>query len=110
MNKNKGMGMPMIPGMGGQPQQIRLDLATMPNGYCIKCNNKEFIATANIKMISPLQSPTGQWAHGVAQWWACTKCGYKFDPNEWIAKIQKGEKENLDNVQIAESPSDNIIR
>jgi len=102
-NRNRGMGMPAIPGMGG-PQQIRLDLATMPDGCCVKCDNKEFISTANIKMISPLQSPTGQWAHGVAQWWACTRCGYKFDPNEWIEKTKKEEKETLGNAKIADSP------
>lgn len=92
MDRNsRGMGMPQIPGMGIPQQQIRLDLAKMPDGHCVKCDNKEFIATANIKMISPLQSPNGQWAHGIAQWWACTNCGYKFDPNEWVAKNQEGE-------------------
>jgi hypothetical protein len=99
--RNQGMGMPRIPGMGPQ-QKIQLDLATMPDGRCIKCDNKEFIATANIKMISPLQSPNGQWAHGVAQWWACTQCGYKFDPNEWVAKMKK-EEEAAENAKDAGS-------
>jgi hypothetical protein len=94
MDRNRGMGMPSIPGMGGgQQQAIRIDLATMPDGRCVKCDNNTFVATANIKMISPLQSPTGQWAHGVAQWWACIQCGYKFDPMEWIAKTKKEEEE-----------------
>jgi hypothetical protein len=87
---SKGMGMPQIPGMGnmrGAPQgqmRINIDVMSLPNAKCVKCGNDKFISVANIKMISPIESPSGDWAHGVAQWWECSLCNYKFNPNEWV--------------------------
>lgn len=86
-----GMGVPRIPGLGinkpgGNQFQVKLDIMALPNAKCVKCDCEFFIARSNIKMISPMQSPDGQWAHGVAQWWSCQNCGYKFDPKEWVDK------------------------
>jgi hypothetical protein len=70
---------------------MMLNVMALPNAKCIKCDHEEYEARCNIKMISPVQSPDGKWAHGVAQWWACKNCGHKFDPNEWVKKNDKDE-------------------
>jgi hypothetical protein len=94
-----GMGFPRVPGGGkiNTPQSnqfaMKLNVMALPNGKCVKCGCEDFISRANIKMISPLQSPDGQWAHGIASWWACLECGHKFDPKEWIEKNDKEKKE-----------------
>lgn len=92
-----GMGMPRIPGgpggipMGGPAEPSMASILAMDNAKCVDCGNDKFIAMANIKMISPMMSPNGQWAHGVGQWWECIKCGKKFDPTEWVNNKHKME-------------------
>jgi len=95
MNRQQGFGGPMIPGGGfNKPQgnqfKINIDIMSLPNAKCIKCDNERFSLVCNMKMISPMQSPTGDWAHGVAQWWECSnpECKHKFDSKEWIDKIE----------------------
>jgi predicted nucleic-acid-binding Zn-ribbon protein len=101
---SQGMGIPRIPGARvnspqGNQFKIQLDVMALPNAKCIKCGNAEFTLRANVKMISPMQSPDGQWAHGVAQWWACLQCGYKFDPSEWVNKrFEDSKKEEATNA------------
>lgn len=106
--KQAGFGGPRIPGMGmNRPQgnqfQMNLNVLSLPNATCVKCGCEFFESRANIKMISPMQSPDGQWAHGVAQWWACANCYYKFDPKEWVEKHLK-EEENKKNEPIIALP------
>jgi len=91
--------MPMH-GMGGGVNKptgnqfnMNLNIMALPNAKCLNCDHEEFTTKANIKMISPMQSPNGQWAHAAAQQWICRKCDKPFIPEEWINNKLKEEKE-----------------
>lgn len=104
MKNATGFSGPRIPGMGmnsphGNQFKMNIDIMSLDNVKCIECENELFILNAYIKMINPLQSPDGKWAHAVAQWWACSHCGRKFDPTEWVEKQKEENKEVMKNAQ-----------
>ena len=89
-----GFGGPRIPhGMGGGVNtpdgnafRFHANVMALPNAKCVKCGCESFEIRANMKMVSPMMSPNGQWGHGVAQWWQCTDCKHIFVMEEWVKK------------------------
>jgi hypothetical protein len=38
----------------------------------------------SIKMISPIQSPSGKWDSAIKASWVCKECSHPFNPKEWL--------------------------
>jgi hypothetical protein len=81
---------PRIPSGPNKPDgnqfRMAMNIMNLPNVKCIKCDHEEFALHSHLKMISPMQSPSGQWTNAATQWWKCCNCGYMFNPDEWVKK------------------------
>lgn len=62
-------------GDAAQPQQLNVDVMSLPNIRCPNCANQVYQPLYVVKKISSLQSPTGKDSVIPLQILACTSCG-----------------------------------
>lgn len=68
--------------MDKQPQQIKIDISNIPNLKCpailedgTVCGSEIFVPCAYIKIVSKIQSPTGEEKVVNVQDYMCDECG-----------------------------------
>jgi hypothetical protein len=83
-----------IGSMGMSPkgqQRLTVDISKIKDITCVKCGlSDKFTMVGAIKMISPIQSPSGKWDTAINASWVCIGCHHPFNANEWLNK-QKEE-------------------
>ena len=79
----------MPPNASGQSPQMRVNMEKISNAGCVKCGHTDFTVKAKVKMISPIQSPSGEWTPAVMQNIVCEQCGHIFKIEEWVENQKK---------------------